>query len=92
MRKSKPLTDDDGEVRELLLDDMKQFRPIAEVLSESSLKKIGLRRPKPASQPKESVTLQLSQDVLDRFRATGRAWESRVDGALREWLTRHAAE
>lgn len=42
MRKRKPLTDEDGEVRELLLEDMKRFRPIAEVLSPASLEKLGL--------------------------------------------------
>jgi hypothetical protein len=43
MKKRKPLTDEDGEVRELLLEDMKRFRPIAEVLSPASLEKLGLR-------------------------------------------------
>lgn len=85
MRKLKPLTDDQGEVRELLLDDIKRFRPIADVLSQTSLQKVGVE------QHKETVTLQLSQDVLDHFRATGRGWENRVDGALREWLTKNAA-
>ena len=87
MPKPKPLTDDEGEVRELLLDDLKQFRPITDVLSDASLKKLGVERAE-----KETVTLQLSQDVLDGFRATGRGWESRVDGVLREWLAKHAAE
>ena len=32
MRPRKPLTNKDGEVRELLLEDMKRFRPTAEVL------------------------------------------------------------
>ena len=86
MRKRKPLTDDEGEVRELLLDDIKRFRPIADTLSEASLQKVGVEH------RKETVTLELSQDVLDRFRATGRGWEDRVDGALREWLTKRAAE
>ena len=43
MRKRKPLTDKDGEVRELLLEDMKRFRPVAEVLSPASLEKLGLK-------------------------------------------------
>jgi len=28
MRKAEPLTDDDGEVRELMMEDIKRFRPI----------------------------------------------------------------
>ena len=33
MRKPKPLTNDEGEVRELLIEDLKRFRPAVEVLS-----------------------------------------------------------
>jgi len=89
MRKPKPLTDEEGEVRELLLEDIKRFRPIAEVLSEASLRKLGL---KPQEQLKEKVTLQLSPDILDRFRAAGGDWQMRLDAALREWLETHPAE
>jgi uncharacterized protein (DUF4415 family) len=92
MRKPKPLTDEEGEVRELLLEDMKRFRPIREVLSESSLRKLGVEpAEKPAEQPKEEITLPLSRDVLDHFRATGRGWQTRLDAALREWLESHPA-
>lgn len=41
-RERKPLIDDDGEVRELLLEDIRQFRPAAEVLSPSLLAKLGI--------------------------------------------------
>jgi len=93
MRKRKPLTDDDGEVRELLLEDLKRFRPIAEVLPPSSLKKLGIdpEQARTAGR-KEKVTLQLSEDVLRRFRASGPDWQGRVDAALREWLASHPAE
>lgn len=87
MRKRRPLTDEEGEVRELLLEDMKRFRPIAEVLPPSSLRKLGLE-----AQPKEKVTVQLSRDVLQRFRARGPGWQTRLDTALREWLESHPAE
>jgi uncharacterized protein (DUF4415 family) len=30
--------------------------------------------------------------VLDRFRATGTGWQTRVDAALREWLEVHSAK
>jgi uncharacterized protein (DUF4415 family) len=90
MRKRKPLTDEEGEVRELLLEDMKRFRPIAEVLPPSSLQKLGLkRRTEQVTQDKEKVTLQLSRDVVEKFRATGEGWEARVDAALREWAVAH---
>lgn len=35
---------------------------------------------------KRQVTLRLSPDVLDRFRATGKGWQTRIDQALREHL------
>lgn len=35
---------------------------------------------------KTPVTIRLSPDVVDHFRATGKGWQSRMDAALREWL------
>ncbi len=51
------------------------------------MKKIG--RPK-AEITKERITIRLSPDVLERFRSTGTGWQTRVDAALRDWLTTHA--
>jgi uncharacterized protein (DUF4415 family) len=92
MRTRKPLTDDAGEVRELLLEDIKRFRPIAEVLPASSLEKLGINPKRKAAEHKEKVTLQISKDVLRRFRASGPDWQSRIDTALREWLESHNAD
>ena len=91
MRKPRPLTDEDGEVRELLLEDMKRFRPAAEVLSPSLAAKLGIKRglAKRVS-GKENVTIRLSRDVLERFRASGQGWQTRLDAALREWLDTHS--
>ena len=90
MKLRKPLTDEDGEVRELLLEDIKRFRPIAEGLSPSLAAKLGLQSRRSQKQPrKERVTIPLSRDVLDKFRATGKGWETRLDAALREWVDAH---
>lgn len=43
MKKRKPLTNEEGEVRELLLEDIKRFRPIAEVVSPSLAAKLGVK-------------------------------------------------
>jgi uncharacterized protein (DUF4415 family) len=40
-------------------------------------------RPKKAA-PKEAVNIRLDPDVLAHFRATGRGWQSRINGALRK--------
>lgn len=45
-------------------------------------------RPRSAS-PKERITIRLSPDVLEEFRAAGRGWQTRVDRALRDWLANH---
>jgi uncharacterized protein (DUF4415 family) len=91
MAKRKPLIDEDGEVRELTLADFKEFRPIAEVLPLSLLEQLATRRRGPQkARTKERTTIRLSHDVLERFRATGPGWQTRMDAALREWLDSHA--
>ena len=32
------------------------------------------------------VTIRLSADVVDAFKATGAGWQTRVDSALKDWL------
>lgn len=43
------------------------------------------------SPTKRQVTLRLSPDVLDGFKAFGQGWQARLDIALREWLQTHKA-
>lgn len=47
-----------------------------------------LTRPgRPLSEnPKRQVTLRLDPDVLAKFRATGRGWQSRINAELRKAL------
>jgi uncharacterized protein (DUF4415 family) len=40
-------------------------------------------RPKSAT-PKQQVTLRIDRDVLEKFRATGEGWQSRINAALRK--------
>jgi uncharacterized protein (DUF4415 family) len=44
-----------------------------------------LGRPRSAN-PKQQVTLRLDPDVLEKFRATGRGWQSRINAELRKAL------
>ena len=39
---------------------------------------------------KVSTTIRLSPEVVDFFRSTGDGWQSRVDGALREYVAQHS--
>ncbi len=88
MSKPKPLIDSAGEVRELTAEDLKKFRPARDVLPDSLQRKLGVRGPQRAP-TKERITIRLSQDVVQRFRATGEGWQTRVDAALRDWLKSH---
>ena len=87
MPKAAPLTRPDGEVRELTTADLKKFRD-ASSLPVSLQRKLGVRGPQKAP-TKERVTIRLSRDVVERFRATGDGWQTRVDAALQDWLRTH---
>ena len=39
---------------------------------------------------KERITIRLSHEVVERFRATGDGWQTRVDEVLKDWLKTHA--
>jgi uncharacterized protein (DUF4415 family) len=47
-------------------------------------------RPK-LEQPKIAVTVRYDADVLQRFRASGDGWQTRMNNALRDWLKTHHA-
>lgn len=46
-------------------------------------------RPKSAN-PKQLVSVRYSAEVLAYFKSTGEGWQSRMDGVLREYVTRHS--
>ena len=90
MPKRLPLIDDDGEVRELDLADIRRFRPANEVLPADLLKVLGVRGPQktPLKQP---TTIRFDADVLAALKATGRGWQTRVNEAMREWVKTNAS-
>lgn len=45
----------------------------------------GAGRP-PLANPKQQVTLRLDPEVLEKFRATGKGWQSRINAELRKAL------
>jgi len=84
MKKRKPLTDADGEVRELTAED---FRAMKRLDHFPELVKLvrGQGERGPQKRPtKQQVTLRLDRDVVERFRATGDGWQSRINEALRK--------
>lgn len=88
------LIDDDNP--EWSEEDFRRARPAAEVLPPELYanllemnRRTGVRGQQKAP-TKERITIRLSRDVLERFRATGDGWQTRVDAALKEWLKSHS--
>ncbi|KAF3999240.1 BrnA antitoxin family protein [Glaciimonas immobilis] len=38
---------------------------------------------------KEQITMRLDTDIVDAFKREGDGWQTRMNGALREWLAAH---
>jgi uncharacterized protein (DUF4415 family) len=83
MKKRKPLTDKDGEVRELLAEDFRAMKPLDHFPELAALVRGRGQRGPQKTPTKQQVTLRLDRDVLERFRATGEGWQSRINAALR---------
>jgi uncharacterized protein (DUF4415 family) len=65
-------------------EDFARARPAAEVLPAEVIAAFG--KPKggrPRGSTKEQVSLRIDRDVLERFRASGAGWQSRMNDALR---------
>jgi uncharacterized protein (DUF4415 family) len=43
----------------------------------------------PAEVTKEKITIRLSSEVTDYFRATGKGWQTRIDEVLLEYVATH---
>ena len=43
-----------------------------------------IRRRRPPGSAKQAVSLRLDKDILERFRADGPGWQSRMNAALRK--------
>lgn len=73
----------------------RRARPARQVLVELFPQNVvaEMLRPKrgrpPRENPKQSITIRLSPEVITSFRATGKGWQTRIDDALREWLKSH---
>ena len=86
---SAPLTDREGDVRELTAADFARQRPttdfpeLVEILQSHG--KLG-RPPLPEDQRKKRVTLHLDPDVLAALKAEGKGWQTRANAALRRAL------
>ena len=87
MTRRKPMTDDAGEVRAIRPSDLKDALRFDQ-LPESLQAKLRTRGAQKAP-TKEQISIRLSREVLDGFRAFGDGWQTRIDAALQEWLKSH---
>ena len=65
-------------------EELANARPFVEVFPELAESIRRSRGRPPAENPKKQVTLRLDADVVERFRASGRGWQSRINEALRK--------
>ena len=83
----RPLADKDGEVRELTVEDMRLFKPIAEV-DPGMVEAMAGVSPQAGSPegraPKVHIGFRLASDVVASIKASGRGYNARVEQALRE--------
>ena len=83
-----PLTDEEGEVRELTEGDFKHFRPTTEIMPEFIEAFTRMRGERGAQKAplKERIGLRLDADVVAHFRATGAGWQARVNDVLKQHM------
>jgi len=84
-----PLTDDEGEVRELTAEDFAEMRPASEFLPPEFLEAMRRHRASRGLQKaptKKLVSIRLDQDVLERAKSGGPGWQSRINDILRDAL------
>ncbi|AME23350.1 MULTISPECIES: BrnA antitoxin family protein [Burkholderiaceae] len=53
------------------------------------MKRLGARGRPRAETPKVQLTVRYDADIVDKFKATGDGWQTRMNDALRDWLQTH---
>lgn len=84
----------DSDNPELSPEQIAQAKPAAEFFDAATMAGLATlkRRPgergKQKTPTKERISIRLSHDVVETFRATGEGWQTRIDDALREYVSR----
>ncbi len=64
---------------------LRRMRPAYQVRPELVARQLRRERGRPKSEkPKQQVTLRIDRDIIEKFRATGQGWQSRINDALRK--------
>ena len=81
-----PTTEEDAVINAGIAADPDTYELTAEEFA--GLKPYKGGRPK-ADVTKERITIRLSPNVLEAFKSTGKGWQTRIDGVLKDWLKEH---
>lgn len=86
----------DDENPEWTAEDFAKARPASEVLPHIFGEKIAKKMLKPRGRPrvefpKERINIRLSHEVIEYFKSSGDGWQTRIDAALRQFITEHPA-
>ena len=84
----KRLTDNDGEVRELTDDEVRQMLPASEALPANLQRTVG-QRGRQRAPTKVKTSIRLSPEVVEHFKAEGDGWQRRIDQALKQYIQEH---
>ena len=76
------------EVDRMAMEDPDNFLKTDEDWAQATVHRPGLRGPQKAP-TKKPLAIRLSPDVVEYFKATGAGWQSRIDSALRDWMSGH---
>ena len=81
----KPLIDEDGEVRTPTKEEFARAVRMADFDPDflHRFEEVKRQRGRPAGRSKKAVTLSLDLDLIEKLRATGSGWQSRVNALLR---------
>lgn len=82
----------DADARELDKNWYKGAKPASQALPTDVYSALATLRPR--GRPKADTTkvftaIRLDADLLDTFKATGKGWQTRVNAALRQFITEH---
>ncbi len=89
MGSRKPLTDDEGEVRELTEEDFAHAKTFYDLPEDEQRVLRGIME---ENAEKKKVSVPLPKDVVEKMQATGEGWELRIEEAVRQWLACHPIE
>ncbi len=64
-------------------------RPLTAAEMDTGIAAYRAKRRRPVGSKKVSTTIRFDTDVVEKFRARGRGWQSQMNAALREWLQAH---